>query len=162
MRYRALLVILLLLPFCSTAQKVKLVNSTATNWSGGIAGRSDTNYMFKVEFSGYGKSQPMPDTLWIGNKCIPLILKTNPAPPNFNLISTAGKKKVTYEIMGAVSKDLNKNRPDPYQEANKKNHLPLPPVKCSGVALLSYHHNGRRYFYTIEKVLTQNPPLNYP
>ena len=162
MRYSLLFIVLSVLPFCSFAQKVKLVNSTSTNWSGGIAGRSGTNYMFKVEFSAYGRNQPMPDTLWIGDKCIPLILKTNPVPQGFNLIATTSKKKVTYEIMGAVSKDLNKNRPDPYQEANKRNHLPPPPVKCGGVALLSYRYNGKRHFYTIEKVMTQNTPLNYP
>ena len=61
----------LCLPVAVSARNIRLVNSTDQSWSGGVAGRAGNNYTFTIEFSGF-KSDPLPDTLWIGQQPTPI------------------------------------------------------------------------------------------
>ena len=148
----------------SSAQKVVLTNSSATHWSGGIAGRYGVGYNFTVTFSAYHRKEPAPDTLWIGNKCIPLIIKTGTNPQPFNATRTQGKKSVAYTIFAGTSHedDLNNVTPYPGQKKITPPPEPAPPIKYSGIALLSYQYKGKQHYFVIDKIMKNNPPVNYP
>ncbi len=156
-----LLVIIAILPASVVrAQKVKLTQSSSTSWSGGIAGRYGTGYNFTVEFSGYkGKKEPVPDTIWLGNKRIPLKIKVGTEPQSFNAVRTEGKKSVSYLIICGTSWE---DAPKPGQPASKNEAKPVPPMKYSGIGLLSYKYNGRQRYFVIDRVMEQKPPVNYP
>jgi hypothetical protein len=152
---------MLLLSLISSAQKPKLIEAISTSWSGGIAGKYGVGYVFIVEFNANGMEQPMPDTLWIGNRCIPLSL-TNTAGKSYNMIKTVKKKKVTYKVWGGTSNEDEPSITYPGTPTEKKIPDPLPPIKYKGVALLSYRYKEQRSFYIIEKILTFGTPVNYP
>lgn len=152
---------LLLLSFISAAQKPKLIEAISTSWSGGIAGKYGVGYVFIVEFNSNGLEHPMPDTLWIGNKCIPLSLASSPGK-SYNIIKTVKKKKVTYKVWGGTTNEDEPYITHPGPPAEKKIPDPLPPIKYKGVALLSYRYKEQRSFYIIEKILTFGQPVNYP
>ena len=154
---------LVLLSFLATAQKAKLVDAISTSWSGGVAGKYGTGYVFIVEFSCNGADEPMPDTLWIGSKCITLISKTT-SGRSYNMIKTVKKKKVTFKVWGGTSNE-DEDRPTiqyPGAPPEKKIAKPAPPVKYSGVALLSYKYKEKQTYFVIDKIMTVGPPVNYP
>ena len=152
----------LLLPLLMCAQKVKLAGSSSTSWSGGIAGRYGTNYNFTIEFSEYKKDEPVPDTFWIGHKCFPVILKADPVPQNYNTVRTAGKRKVSFLLIGGTDYRDDKHGQDPYNAVSKRIQMPVPPIEYKGLALLSYKYRGKRRYYMIDRIITANPPVNYP
>lgn len=158
-----LLIFSILLPLFCHAQKVKLLQATSTGWSGGIAGRYGTGYNFIVQFSHCGKQEPEPDTLWIGNKYIPLV--TKPASgQSYNLIKTAERKKVTFQVWGGTSWE-DEEKPIlhyPNSPEQKKINKPFPPIRYEGVALLSYKYNGKQRYFVIDKIMTFGTPVNYP
>jgi hypothetical protein len=159
-------ILILVLPRLANAQKVKLITSSGTNWSGGIAGRYGTGYNFTVEFSHYAKDEPMPDIIWLENKPVPIIIKgtTSPQHPNFNTTRTEGKKRVTYTFYVGTSHGDEQpyNNPYPSGKGAKTIIKPQPPQKYGGVALVSYRYKGGQKYFVIDKVLTRNPPVNYP
>ena len=154
---------ILALPVLCTAQKVKLINSTATGWSGGIAGRYGTSNLFEIEFSHCGKEIPEPDTLWIGNKCIVMVNKTVPGVA-FTFTRTIKKGKVTVSAYGGTSY-LDDKKPQLESTESKKVAgilKPSPPFKYGGVALLSYKFKGEQKYFEIDRIITQGKPVNYP
>jgi hypothetical protein len=160
-----LLASLILLPFCTHAQRITLTSAISTDWSGGVAGRHGTSYVFVVEFSKYGAEAPLPDTLWLGNKCIPLIAKTATGGRAFNLVAAKKKQKITYTITAGTSNadDPTLSVQDPFSNNSAKAlPAPKPPVAYKGVALLCYSYQGARHYYTIARILTHGDPVNYP
>lgn len=162
-RYKSatIVVSMLFLSLMCVAQKPKLLEAISTSWSGGVAGKYGVGYVFIVEFNTNGLDQPMPDTLWIGQKCIPLSLTTT-AGKSYNMIKTVKKKKVSYKLWGGTS---NEDVPSiTYPGVTNENKIPdsPPPIKYKGVALLSYKYKEQRSFYIIEKILTFGTPVNYP
>ena len=153
---------IILLPLFSLAQKVKLTKSSSTSWSGGIAGRYGTGYNFTVAFSDFGPTEPAPDTMWIGNKCIPLVIKVGDKPQPFNAVRTAGKKSVSYFLVGSTSWEDDPRSIDATGAKGNKQPGGAPPLKYKGVALLSYKYKGKQKYFVIEKVLDRKPPVNYP
>ena len=154
------LLILLNFPFVLYAQNVRMINSTEQSWSGGIAGRSGTNYSFVVGFSEYHQ-EPLPDTLWIGEEPFKIVITDSTNGQNGNTKCIRSKKSVRFEISAGTYHDEYADRyPKPGNE--KKPPLPHPPVKYKGVALLSYRYKGRQHYYTINRIMKVFPPVNYP
>ena len=153
---------LLVCPIVVQAQKVKLAASSSKSWSGGIAGRYGTNYSFTVEFSDYVKGEPKPDTLWIGNKCIPLLVKVESSPAAFNTVRTKNNGKLTFVISCVTDNRDDKQRTTPDNTIQRRVPTPVPPKKYKGVALLSYKYQGRHQYFVIDKIITVSPPVNYP
>jgi hypothetical protein len=164
MTYYLKLTLLLLLPLTLHAQDVKLINSTQQSWSGGIAGRRGSNYTFSISFSNY-KSEPVPDTIWIGQHPVPLIPGQNCKHTVANTRSHHKKPIITFDISAGVSHDDYADRypHDPSDPTGQKKaqaeHARIP---YEGVALLSYQYKGKQYFYTIPRIITNYPPVNYP
>ncbi len=154
---------ILAFPILCIGQKVKLINSTSTGWSGGIAGRYGTSYNFIIEFTHCGKQIPEPDTLWIGNKCIPLVIKSVPGVA-YNFIRTVEGKKVIITLFGGTSYADDQKPPLLYPSAPKPPEIikPSPPFKYGGVALISYKFNGEEKYFIVDKIMSHGQPVNYP
>jgi len=140
------------------AQTVRVINSTEQRWSGGVAGRTGVNYSFVIEFSKY-KQEPLPDTLWIGQEPIAILITDSSFSKNINTKRTCNKHTVRFEINVGTSHDENTDR-FPVQE--KPTVSAHPPMKYKGAALLSYLYNGKQCYYEISKFLKVYPPLSYP
>lgn len=160
-KYTLMITCLLFLSMMVTAQKPKLVEAISTSWSGGIAGKFGVGYVFIVEFNCNGQATPLPDTLWIGNKCIPLSLNTSNGK-SYNMLKTAKKKKISFKIWGGTSNEDEPSVTYPGARLEKKLLDVQPPIKYEGVALLSYKYKEQRSFFIIEKILTIGMPVNYP
>ncbi len=147
------------LPGTLWAQTVKLIGSTRQDWSGGIAGRYGSNFTFSIEFSNY-RLEPVPDTIWIGQSPIPVLL-ANTGDLQTNTKRIPGKKSVRFDInVGTSSHDLAGRMPkpdDPVKTITTKS-----PVAYSGVALLSYRYKRKTRYYTIKSIITNYPAVNYP
>ena len=124
----------------ASGQKATLVSATEQCWSGGIAGRRGCNYTFTVAIAGK-TTLLQPDTLWIGTT--PTALTTTQANGQAaNTKVTALKNKAQLEIRAATSSN---DYPDRYPDmpgADTTIPKPKPPIKYSGVALLSYKYAG--------------------
>ena len=144
----------------SFGQTVRVLNSTQQSWSGGVAGRYGTNYYFEVEFSNF-HSEPLPDTLWIGQKPISLYLSEAHAAALANMKCSRKKNTITYQINAGTSYDDYASHYAPPGQEEKK-ELIHAPLKYKGAALLSYRYMGKRHFFEITKVKTAYPPVNYP
>jgi hypothetical protein len=158
-----LLIILFLSLFVqakSYAQNVKLVNATQQSWSGGIAGRHGDNYTFVIEFSKYSK-EPVPDTLWIGQQPIALQVSDSGVTPRTNTVTISGKHSIRYEISAGTSANEYTDH-YPITGNKKEARQPHAPIKCKGVALLSYQYNGRHHYFEISKIMKVFPPISYP
>ena len=59
------LALILIFPVALFAQKIKLLNSTQQDWSGGTVGRHGSYYKFNISFSQFS-GQIKPDTIWLG------------------------------------------------------------------------------------------------
>lgn len=155
------LLILLFLPMVTYAQNVKLINSSGTDWSGGVAGHAGTRYTFTIECSGFDRSAFSLDTIWIGNDPTGIVVKVNDKTA-FNTVYKAGKKGVVYTINAAVDRSFHANADDPYSNGNKTIKTTKPPVKYKGVALLAYHYKGKPSYFVIDKIITKYPSISYP
>jgi hypothetical protein len=142
----------------SYAQKVKTIEATQQDWSGGIAGRRGSNYHFAIQFTGT-KAAILPDTIWIGADGIALGKKGNGGYNNYSIKRT--KTTTTIEINAQVSKDDYADRYPTHIKEDPRGKRPMPP-KYKGVALVSYKQKGKRQYYTIEKILQRLDPINYP
>ena len=152
-------IVILLMPVLMRGQQVKLVNSTLTEWSGGIAGRMGNNYTFTIDFSDFGLVTPVPDTLWIEGNPVPLTCCTQPGRQGCNAQKTIMKKAIRYEITAGTSKDeYNMYGPEP----KKRRPRPGPPVQFTGVALISYQYDGKQKYFVVKRIMKQYPPINYP
>ena len=140
----------------SMAQTLKLVNSTRRDWSGGVAGRHGINYEFTIECP-ISKRDPIPDTLWIDGKAIPLNIATEDGSADPHITITRTKKKVRFEIRVGLSYDDNLNRPG--QPMVRK---AIPPRPYKGIALLSYTYAGITKYFEITKIFVKYPPVDYP
>ncbi len=157
----------ILLCYASNAQQlaIKTIAAACTSWSGGIAGRYGTNYNFTIEFSGYQHNLPEPDTLWIGNKCIPVILKNNATSQNYNTLRTEGSKSVRYVFNAGTNQEDEPNKIMHTDVAGDRKALAKhakPPIKYKGVALISYTYKGATMYYVVDKIMKKYPPVNYP
>ena len=155
-----LLTAIVILPFISQGQTVKMINSTQQSWYGGIAGRSGANYTFVVEFSDFA-NEPIPDTIWIGDEPIKLTVCDSAGKVNGNTKCKRSKKSIQFAIGVGTSHDEYADR-YPIQGQEKKAIPPHPPITYKGVALLSYTYNGKRHFYMVSKIMTVYPAANYP
>lgn len=146
-------------PITLWSQTVKLINSTRLDWSGGIAGRYGSNFTFSLEFSNY-RSEPLPDTIWIGQSPIPILL-ANTRDLQTNAKRIPGKKTVRFDInVGTSSHDLAGRMPgpgDPPKAITTKS-----PIAYTGVALLSYKYKRKTRYYTVKNIITTFPPVSYP
>ena len=156
-----ILFILLLLPFWAPAQKARLIASSSTDWSGGVAGSSGTRYVFTIAFPGCNKKDIEQDTLWIGDRPTALVVKTNDAA-YFNTVVTSAKKSITYTINAAVDHSRRFNSPDPYRQNTNAINPVKAPMQYNGVALLAYRYKGKRCYFTISKIITKYPDISYP
>ncbi len=145
-------------PNIVAAQTTKLINSTQQNWSGGIAGRSGSNYIFIVEFSGF-RNEPVPDTIWIKHLPVPIVMRENNKHIAVNTKVIRSKRSVRFEINAATAKDENGFSP---LDESKQGASPHCPITCKGVAILSYRCNGKQRYYEITRVMKIYPPVNYP
>lgn len=137
------------------AQKIKVVSATRQDWSGGIAGRRGSNYVFVIEMSGY-KKQPVPDSLWFDERVVGLRTDAK-GGGNGHIKRTVLKNSIQFEIRAGVSHDERKeNAP------GDKPWKIMPPKKYKGVALLSYKYQGKRIFYEIPKITKTLEQLSYP
>ena len=158
---RTALLILLFLPIVTYAQNVKLINSSSTDWSGGVAGHAGTRYTFTIECSGFDRAAFTLDTIWIGNDPTRLLVKIDDKTA-FNTVCKAGKKSIVYTINLAVDRSFHTSVEDPYSSGNKTIKTAKPPLKYKGVALLSYHYKGKPYHFVIDKTTIKYPPISYP
>lgn len=143
----------------ATAQKIKTIEATEQSWSGGIAGRRGQNFSFVLEFSGIN-TKVKPDTLWIGTKAIALWDKEHEyQQPNVRIKHI--KKTTQWAINTTVANNDYDNYPHPLGDETKP-APEKPPVKYEGVALLKYKIGKKTKFYTITKIQTHMPPVNYP
>ncbi len=142
------------------AQKIKILSSTLQRWSGGVAGHSGSNYSFEIEFSGY-HTEPVPDTIWLDRQPRPLLVANAADLSTANTRRKRKKNAVAYTITESTSKsEENLNYyPTPLKSEHKPAH---PPVNYKGAALLSYHYNGKQYYFEIPKIMKQLTPINYP
>lgn len=148
----------LLLPAKALAQTVTLKNSTERSWTGGIAGRSGSDYTFSLEFKGF-KNDPIPDTLWIENEPIPIVMSSR-SQANAR-INRLNKNTMQLDINAGITRDeYERYHAGPLREVKAPPHHP--PVKYSGVALLSYLYKGKKKYFVIGKMLTRYPPVAYP
>jgi hypothetical protein len=156
----------LLLAFCAfqlyaMAHTVKVISATTQSWSGGVAGRSGTNEQFEIEFSGF-KSEPIPDTMWMGDETIPLIITNKSNFSEGNTICIRSKKSVTFKILGQTYRDEYAERFPPGLDPKKKNKVSHPPKPYKGVALISYKIDGKEYWFEVPKYTKTLPAINYP
>ena len=157
----AFIYLLFSLPFWVHAQHVRLVSSSSTDWSGGVAGHAGTRYTFTLAFDGVDKRELIVETIWIGNKPTPLVVKANNRA-DFNTVLSEGKKAITCTINAAVDRSFHVSGPDPYAVDHKKQNSAKPPLKYKGVALLEYHYKGTKGYFVINKITTKNPSISYP
>lgn len=146
----------LLVPASAGAQKIALHNSTRCDWSGGIAGRAGSNYTFALTVQGT-QSVFIPDTIWIGEHPIPILVDSGNHKP-FNTRISVKKREMQIDISAGTVRDYNM-LPFPDREDKEP---PEPPVKYNGVALLSYRYNGRRGYFAIPRIMVNYPAVNYP
>jgi hypothetical protein len=142
------------------AQKISMVSSTERHWSGGIAGHRGVNYTFSIRFEAF-RNAPEPDTIWIGNEPIPILIKG--AEPNrpFNTTITRFSKSVQFDISAGTAKDDYADRYAPYS-GKKEEEKPQPPIEYHGAAMISYKVDGKKRYYVINKIMHKYPPVNYP
>jgi hypothetical protein len=147
------------LPLLMHAQKIRVINSTAQQWSGGIAGRRGCNYHFAIEFSRY-KSEPLPDTLWLGQQAIILSITDSNAYQGSNTKRIRAKGSVKFEInAGTINDRFTEHYANPLHKTIEVHNPPFP---YTGVALLSYKYRGRKCYFQMDKIKRQLQPLNYP
>ncbi|MCW3123080.1 MAG: hypothetical protein JWQ38_2572 [Flavipsychrobacter sp.] len=153
------LVAILFMPYLLHAQKIKVISATHAGWSGGAAGHHGDNYVFTIEFSDY-KTEPVPDTVWVGNDVVQVVLTNNDPSQSVNTKVSRIKRSLRFEISARVAHDDYADRyPSQGQEKKVQPHAP---IKYSGVALLTYKYNGKRQHFTIPKITTEYPHANYP
>jgi hypothetical protein len=141
------------MPIRAIAQKVRLINSTERHWSGGIAGRSGTDYTFSVGFTGF-KKEPVLDSLWIGDAPVILTIGSNTAP-------SRQKGTFRYDITARTQRDEYEER-HPLPPGEKQQQKPRAPRRYKGVALLSYTYKGTRNYFEINKIMKTYPQVSYP
>jgi len=142
-------------PVVSKAQTVRA--ATEQCWSGGVAGKHGCNYSFSIEF-GTQMQTVLPDTLWIGETSIPLLLK-NGEGGNLKKVRTKGG--IRFEISAGTHFDDHELYPHPPGEA-EHTEAPKPPRKYKGAALLSYIQAGKQQYFVIPKIITHLPHISYP
>ncbi len=147
MNHRGSLILLvtLCIPMINYAQNISLLNSTFQSWSGGIAGRSGDNYTFIIEFSGY-KTEPKPDTIWIGQQPVQILLQGSYSNQYPNTKVARTKNSIKFNISAGTSNDEYADR---YPVQGKQKTKPHAPKAYKGVALLSYRYRGKQHYYEI-------------
>ncbi len=153
--------ITLLSNFNARSQTVKIISASEQKWAGGAAGRTGTYNHFEIEFKGF-KNEPLPDTIWIGQEAIPLVITDAKEAPTGNTIRTKTKKSIKFQIkVGTAHNEYAELNPQ-VGPNEKKIALPKPPVKYKGVALLSYKNKGHETYFTIPKYTIKPDQANYP
>ncbi len=143
-----------------SAQSAALINSTEGCWSGGIAGHRGCNYTFAIDVTAL-HTDPAPDTLWIGDQPVRLLLKAGQAG-QANMKVTPTGKGFRYQINAGTSFD-DQNWHSPVPPGDKGPEAkPKPPVAYSGVALFCYTSRGKRCYFVVTKIMKRYPPVSYP
>lgn len=145
-------------PLFLFGQKIKTINATKQNWSGGIAGRHGTYYSFVIAFSDL-KDEPAPDTLWTEQEYFEISLRDEAKQVQGNTKRSRTKGSVKFEINVSTAHDEPDNNL-PRQNENK--HHVHAPVPYNGAALLSYRYKGKEHYYEIKKIMKALPAANYP
>ena len=159
-RYFFISLIVLFVPTILYGQKIMVINSTEQSWSGGIAGHYGTNYTFTIEFADY-KTEPLPDTIWIGQEPVDLYTKALPNSEQGNTKLIRRKGTLKFQITIGTSHD-NYTSDYPTRENEHKAVRPHAPVAYQGIALLSYRYKGKAHYYEIKRIMKVYPPVNYP
>ncbi len=145
-----LLLLLLMLPAASWSQTVKLIDATEQDWSGGIAGRSGTNYVFDIELK-HCKKDVQPDTIWVGQSPTALSEK--------NTTQTHTQSGLLLQIRVTIQ---GKNSYGHFPEPTEPTPVVHAPCQYKGIALLSYHQDGKQYYYAIPRITKKYPHQSYP
>jgi len=141
------------------AQQARLVDSYSQSWSGGIAGHRGENFLFVIEFTRI-KGDVNPDTLWIGEQPIPVLITDSLFSDSQNTKKIKKKNSIRFEIHAGTSFDEYEYRNMPPGDETKKEAVKPPPYK--GIGLLSYTYMGKKKYYEIGKIMRRGEPLNYP
>ena len=153
--------IILVLLFCFSrvayGQRIRMLNSTEQKWHGGVAGKSGANYAFLIEFADF-KTEPIPDTIWIGQQPISILIANGKELFNTKIIRTS--RAIRFEINVRVSKDDYEDRYPIQSRAPKA--TPHAPITYKGLALLSYSIKGDPQYFEIRKIMKEYPAANYP
>ncbi len=158
---RYTLILLSIFSYCvCNAQNIKLNTATHQGWSGGIAGRYGDNYSFTILYSG-NKEEPKLDKIWIGDIPFNLVI-IDSAELYGNVKRTKRTNSWEYTITVGTSHDEYAEKNFPKNSNEKKEKQPKPPIKYSGVALISYHYKGEEKYFIINKILKEFEPINYP
>ena len=155
-----MIVIIVGFPQILLAGRVKVTNSTAQSWSGGVAGMHGARYHFTIEFSGFRKA-PQPDTIWIGEDFVRLDTTYQPYGSSMKMKYAKNKNTYTFEINANVShnESMLLNIEGPKQEKVVK---PKPPIVTKGVAILSYKDGKKQAYFIVNKFMDTLPALQYP
>jgi hypothetical protein len=138
------------------AQKVKLINASKQEWSGGEAGHYGTNYSITIQCSD---TSITPDTLWIGQNYTKLYLAHADS-----LLKKYDKKNKTVTFHIYTGEDHYENYNDPMSmkdTVGKKIAGKGQSKQYSGVALISYTYLNKQYSIIV-KTFQELPPLSYP
>lgn len=142
------------------AQSTKLISATRQDWSGGVAGHSGSRFTFSIEFSGYNE-EPIPDTIWIGKKPVPLFIKGKAKPEIVNTRRISSNETIRFIITTSIAHDAFGDH-SPYASPLPREVNHTIPIQYKGVALLSYRYKGSEKYFEIRKFSTILPPMNYP
>ncbi len=137
-----------------TAQAFKIIKATSQRWTGGVVGRSGTNYL--VEIEAIRKSN-IPDTVWIHDVSYPIDFLHKDG--NCRRQIDSATKKVDYTIsIGELHNDTNKQH-----LPAEKDTMPAPQKPArhfEGAAVISYKMRHKQRFFII-KTFTVLKPMNY-
>ncbi len=155
----------ILLLFCffynvSNAQTIKLTEATHQGWSGGNAGRYGAKYYFTILCKDF-KEEPKLDKIWIENSQFNLVVRDS-IEIYGNVKRSKRNNTLQYTITVGTSHDEYAEKNFPKNNSQKQEKEPKPPIKFSGLALISYHYKGVEKYFIINKTLTELEPINYP
>lgn len=138
-------------------QLLKVVSASRTHWSGGIAGRSGTNYNLTLSCSS--KYKIALDSIWFKDEgTYGLKQEANHSGFSLQVKAKGDKTNFTYEIIaGSVHQEKMTPRPDDFEKLSDISN----PFPVKGEAVVSYVFNKKKYFLAVP-AFTNNPPINYP
>ncbi len=155
-----LMAIILVWPHALFAGRVKVINSSSQNWSGGVAGMHGVHYHFTIEFSGFNQ-KPRPDTLWIGTEYIALDTAYESTGSNTKVKYNKSRNTYTFEINANTSNNENVVLKIKGQKQVAKLKL-KPPASGKGVAIVSYKCDKKQAYFIVPGFNEILPPLQYP
>jgi hypothetical protein len=141
--------------------ELKYISGSYYDWSGGVAYRAGTKYRILLQ-TNKKKNIAVPDTIWIGEECVPLKITEQQFGWEFNCKKITEDNIIQYDILIDIDRSNN-----PYDIFNHdgtvktKIILPKPPIRYEGKALVSYKINGKRKYLAIQEI-EQKETQNYP